>query len=81
MTKLPLHGMRLSPNTCNLSEEDRSTHRKWARGWYLCCAIFIAGLLAVSLSTREPNMRTAGQGQIVGVGTGFKPVRMPHPGG
>jgi hypothetical protein len=66
MTRLSPHGSR-SPLAAypDLSEEDRSTYRKWARAWYACCAIFMASLLVVGLSTRTPNLQAGMQSQTV----------------
>jgi hypothetical protein len=82
MTKLSPLGSR-SPLALQseLSEEDRSTCRRWARGWYVCCSIFIAGLLAVGLSTRTPRLQADLQGQSVGSSANARPAGQPHPGG
>jgi hypothetical protein len=82
MTKLSPLGCR-SPLAAfpDLSEEDRSTHRRWARGWYVCCSIFIAGLLAVGLSARVPHLQAGLQDQTAHSGTNARPVGQPHPGG
>jgi hypothetical protein len=82
MTKLSPHGSR-SPLTLppELSEEDRSTYRRWARGWYVCCSIFIVGLLAVGLSTRVPHFQAGLKGQNVGSGANAHSADWPHPGG
>ena len=81
MTRLSPHGSR-SPLTIppELSEEDRSTYRRWARGWYACCVIFVAGLLVVGLSTRPPHSQAGMQRQTVGIGA-ERPAGQPHPGG
>jgi hypothetical protein len=81
MTRLSPHGSRSPINEHELSEEDRLTYRRWARVAYACCTLLIAGLLAVGLSTRQPNTRTATQGQIVGIGIVARPAGQPHPGG
>jgi hypothetical protein len=66
MTKLSPLGTRsplmLPPD---LSEEDRSTHRRWARAWYACGLIFMAGLLAIGLSMQTHHSPAGLQGQIV----------------
>lgn len=82
MTKLSPLGSR-SPLAVfpDLSEEDRSTYRRWARGWYLCSAIFLAGLVAVGVSSRVPHLQAGLQGQTVGSGANARPAGQFHPGG
>ena len=81
MTKLSPHGIRSPFNACDLSEEDRSTYRRWARAWYVCCFVLLAGFVMVGFSTREPSLRTADQSPTVGSGAVAIPARQPHPGG
>jgi hypothetical protein len=83
MTKLSPLGSR-SPLSVypNLSDEDRSTYRRWARAWYICCSIFVAGLLAVGLSSRVPHLQAGMQSQtVVGSSANARPAGQPHPGG
>ena len=82
MTKLSPLGSR-SPLSIypDLSDEDRSTYRRWARAWYICCSIFVAGLLTVGLSTRVPHLQAGIQSQTVGSSANARPVSQPHPGG
>jgi hypothetical protein len=82
MTRLPRPGSRSPIHLHELSEEDRATYRRWARGWYVCGSIFIAGLLAVGLSGRAAHFVTGAQpSQTVGIDFNAKPARQPHPGG
>jgi hypothetical protein len=81
MTKLPPHGVRSPLNAYDLSEEDRSTYRRWARAWYVCFLVLLAGFVMVGSSTREPSLRTAGQSPTVRSGAVAIPARQPHPGG
>src|SRR5207302_9336901 len=46
--------IRLSPDAArmpiyprNMTEEDRQTYRRWARGWYISTATVLVALLAV----------------------------------
>jgi hypothetical protein len=82
MTKLSPLGSR-SPLSVypDLSDEDRSTHRRWTRGWYVCCSIFVAGLLAVGLSSHVPHLQAGLQSQTVGGTANARPAGQPHPGG
>jgi hypothetical protein len=81
MTKLSPHGSR-SPLTAppELSEEDRLTYRRWVRGWYVCCSIFMVGLLAVGLSTRAPRLQASLQGETVGSVADAHSLGEPRPG-
>jgi hypothetical protein len=81
MPRLSPHGSR-SPLAAypDLSEEDRSTYRRWSRAWYAGCAIFMASLLVVGLSTRTPNLRAGMQSQTVGTGA-VRTAQQSHPGG
>jgi hypothetical protein len=65
----------------DLSEEERKTYRRWVRFSYVCYSLLVAGLLAVGLSTREADTRTATQGQTVGIGSPAKAGGHHHPGG
>jgi hypothetical protein len=81
MTKLSPPGSR-SPLSIypDLSDEDRSTYRRWARAWYICCSIFVAGLLTVGLSTRVPHLQAGVQSQTVGSSANARHASRPHPG-
>jgi hypothetical protein len=53
--------IRLSPDAArmpiyahNMTEEDRQTYRRWARGWYISTATVLVALLAVGFSIRHP---------------------------
>jgi ferric-dicitrate binding protein FerR (iron transport regulator) len=46
MTKLALHGLRSLKDVQELSEEDRSTYRRWARRSCAVYAIVLAALFA-----------------------------------
>jgi hypothetical protein len=81
MTKLSQPDSRSSISLHEMSEEDRRTYRRWARFACICYSVLVAGLLVVGLSTRQPNMRTATQGQTVDIGTNAKPAGQHHPGG
>jgi hypothetical protein len=57
MTKLALHGLRSVKDVQDLSAEDRSTYRRWARG---SCAIYAItlGVLLTGLWIHDRNMTT-----------------------
>ncbi len=57
MTKLSLHGLRSSKDVQDLSEEDRSTYRRWARRSCAVYAIVLAVLFA-GFWMHDRNMTT-----------------------
>jgi hypothetical protein len=81
MTKLSPLGYHLLISLHETSEEDSKTYKKWARGCFAFYFTLIAGFLAVGLSTRHSDLRTATEGQTGAVGTVAKPAAQHHPGG
>jgi type VI protein secretion system component VasF len=70
MTKLALHGLRSRQDVQNLSEQDRTTYRRWARGscavYALVLAVLFAGFwihdrdVTVAQSVSEPGDAQSG---------------------
>jgi hypothetical protein len=81
MTRLATPSSRWPTSESEMSDEDRRTHRKWARYSYVCYIFLIAGLLAVGVSTRPSNKLPTTPDQTAGIGTVAKPAGQHHPGG
>jgi len=67
MTNLPPPASRYPISLQEMSEEERTTYRKWARFGYVCYILLIAGLFAVGISTRQGGTRTATDDQTAGI--------------
>jgi hypothetical protein len=68
MTRLSAVGARSPVREHHLSEEDRSTYRRWARRSYFAYFVIIA-LLAIGFSLHDrSDSQLASRDQIVGVG-------------
>jgi len=70
MSKLSAIGARSPIRAHHLTEEDRSTHRRWARSSYLVYLIIIALLAAGLALLGRQGAGVAGQGQTAGAGDG-----------
>jgi hypothetical protein len=67
MTKLALHGLRSLKDVQDLSEEDRSTYRRWARRSCAVYAIVLAALFAGFWFHDRSMTTVAYQGHRVGI--------------
>ena len=81
MTKLPPPASRYPIGLHEMTEEERLTYRRWARFSWVCYTLLVAGLLAVGLSTRQSDTRTAIDDRTAGIGADAKPAGQRHPGG
>jgi hypothetical protein len=79
MTKLAANGTRSPIGALNdLCEEDRVTHRKWARALSIVYSVVIIALLAVGFVTHHnQDTQTARQSQTVGFNA--LPAEGSHP--
>lgn len=81
MTKLAANGTRAPIGARNdLCEEDRATHRKWARALSIVYSVVIIALLAVGFVTHHyQDTQTARHSQTVGFNA--VPAEACHPFG
>ena len=80
MTRLSAHGTRSPLYAHQLTDEDRITFRKWARGWYFTCSVAIVVLVVVGFVTyRSQDAQTARRSQPVGFNE--LPIEGSHPFG
>jgi hypothetical protein len=63
---------------CHPTEEDRATHRRWARRSYIAYSVVVIAMLTVSLWSRDPrDSRVAKESRTAGVGTMAQPPMAP----
>jgi hypothetical protein len=78
MTRLTANGTRSPIGAFNLSEQDRTTHRKWTRAWAVAYSAVIIALLAIGFVTRHgDDAQTARRSQPVSFNA--LPAEAPHP--
>ncbi|QPF88802.1 hypothetical protein [Bradyrhizobium commune] len=80
MTKLALHGLRSLKDVQELSKEDRSTYRRWARRSFALYAIVLATLFA-GFWVHDRSMTTVAQQQPAGIDAAGDLPTSSMPGG
>ncbi len=70
MGRLPPDVTRMPIYERDMTEEDRQTYRRWARGWYICTSATLLVLLALGFSFRhQDGPQAARESKTAGVNT------------
>jgi hypothetical protein len=78
MTQPSAFGASTPARACHPTEEDRATHRRWARRSYIAYSVVVIAMLTVSLWSRDPrDSRVAKESRTDGVGTMAQPPMAP----
>jgi hypothetical protein len=81
MTQLAANGIRAPIGAYPLNEEDRATHRRWARGCTIAYSVVIIALLATGFWFRAPqDWQMARESRTVGAGAMTPPPAAPPTG-
>lgn len=81
MTRLAHHGLRSSKDVQDLSEDDRSTYRRWARGSCAIYAIILVALFAGFWIHDRSTTMVAGRNHPVGIDAATDLPTSQIPGG